>query len=72
MIHLHNIYTCIGIFRFWLGAEFSAGWSAKKSKKMVSKSDQTRQKIRKLSRDIYDQYFDAAQVDLIIRLVAVV
>ena len=44
-----------------LGPEFSAGWSAKKSKKMVSKSDQTRQKIRKLSREIYDQYFEAAQ-----------
>ena len=53
------------IYIFCLGAEFSAGWSAKKSKKMVSKSDQTRQKIRKLSRDIYDQYFEAAQVKLI-------
>lgn len=46
---------------FCSGPEFSAGWSAKKSKKLVSKSDQTRQKIRKLSRDIYDQYFEAAQ-----------
>jgi len=44
-----------------LGPEFSAGWSAKKAKKLVSKTDQTRQKIRKLSRDIYEQYFEAAQ-----------
>jgi len=44
-----------------LGPEFSAGWSGKKSKKLVSKTDQTRQKIRKMARDIYEHYFEAAQ-----------
>ena len=44
-----------------LGPEFSAGWSGKKTKKLVSKADQTKQKIRKLARDIYDHYFEAAQ-----------
>jgi len=44
-----------------LGPEFSAGWSGKKTKRLVSKSDQTKQKIRKLARDIYEHYFEAAQ-----------
>merc|ERR1719397_77131 len=44
-----------------LGPEFSAGWSGKKTKKLVSKADQTKQKIRKMARDIYDHYFEAAQ-----------
>ena len=44
-----------------LGPEFSAGWSGKKTKKLVSKADQTKQKIKKIARDIYDHYFEAAQ-----------
>ena len=44
-----------------LGPEFSAGWSGKKSKKLVSKTDQTRQKIRIMARDIYEHYFEEAQ-----------
>merc|ERR1719410_610144 len=44
-----------------LGPEFSAGWSGKKTKKLVSKADQTKQKIKKMARDIYDHYFEAAQ-----------
>ena len=44
-----------------LGPEFSAGWSGKKTKRLVSKADQTKQKIRKTARDIYERYFEAAQ-----------
>ena len=44
-----------------LGPEFSAGWSGKKTKKLVSKADQTKQKIKKLARDIYEHHFEAAQ-----------
>ena len=44
-----------------LGPEFSAGWTGKKTKKLVSKADQTKQKIRKMARDVYDHYFEAAQ-----------
>ena len=44
-----------------LGPEFSAGWSGKKNKKLVSKVDQTKQKIKKIARDIYDHHFEAAQ-----------
>merc|ERR1719410_2340444 len=44
-----------------LGPEFSAGWSGKKTKKLVSKADQTKQKIKKMARDIYEHYFEAAQ-----------
>ena len=44
-----------------LGPEFSAGWSGKKTKRLVSKADQTRAKIRKLARDIYEHHFEAAQ-----------
>ena len=44
-----------------LGPEFSAGWSGKKAKKLISKADQTKQKIKKISRDIYEHHFEAAQ-----------
>jgi len=44
-----------------LGPEFSAGWSGKKTKRLVSKADQTKQKIRKMARDIYEHHFEAAQ-----------
>merc|ERR1719410_1026044 len=44
-----------------LGPEFSAGWTGKKTKRLVSKADQTRGKIRKLARDIYEHHFEAAQ-----------
>merc|ERR1719470_197107 len=44
-----------------LGPEFSAGWSGKKTKRLVSKADQTKQKIRKMARDIYEHYFEVAQ-----------
>ena len=44
-----------------LGPEFSAGWSGKKTKKLVTKADQTKQKIRKIARDIYEHHFEAAQ-----------
>merc|ERR1719500_2700086 len=44
-----------------LGPEFSAGWSGKKTKKLVSKADQTKQKIKKIARDIYEHHFEAAQ-----------
>ena len=64
-INLNKFFLLRSVFTIFVilcpGPEFSAGWSAKKSKKLVSKTDQTRQKIRKLSREIYDQYFEAAQ-----------
>jgi len=44
-----------------LGPEFSAGWAGKKTKKLVSKVDQTKQKIRKISSDIYRNHFEVAQ-----------
>ena len=44
-----------------LGPEFSAGWTGKKTKRLVSKADQTRAKIRKLARDIYEHHFEVAQ-----------
>ena len=44
-----------------LGPEFSAGWGGKKTRRLVSKADQTRAKIRKIARDIYEHHFEAAQ-----------
>lgn len=44
-----------------LGPEFAQGWTGKRTKRLVSKADQTRAKLRKLARDIYEHHFEAAQ-----------
>ncbi|XP_078675972.1 E3 ubiquitin-protein ligase HECTD1-like isoform X4 [Branchiostoma floridae x Branchiostoma belcheri] len=44
-----------------LGPEFSAGWGGKKSHRFKSKAEQTKQKIKCLARELYEQHFKAAQ-----------
>lgn len=43
------------------GPEFSAGWSNKKGKRLRSKTEATKQKVRYQAQTIYEQYFKAAQ-----------
>lgn len=44
-----------------LGAEFSTGWGGKKSKKFKSKTEEIKTKVKNQARDIYEQYFRAAE-----------
>lgn len=43
------------------GPEFSAGWSNKRGKRLRSKIEATKQKVRYQAQTIYEQYFKAAQ-----------
>ncbi|XP_030767252.1 E3 ubiquitin-protein ligase Ufd4 isoform X3 [Sitophilus oryzae] len=44
-----------------LGTEFSAGWTIKRGKKIRSKTEATKMKVKYLAHQIYEQYFRAAQ-----------
>ncbi|XP_071056058.1 E3 ubiquitin-protein ligase Ufd4 isoform X3 [Onthophagus taurus] len=44
-----------------LGPEFSTGWSNKRGKRLRSKMEATKQKVKYQAQAIYDQYFKAAQ-----------
>ncbi|XP_018579699.1 E3 ubiquitin-protein ligase Ufd4 isoform X5 [Anoplophora glabripennis] len=44
-----------------LGPEFSAGWTTKKGKRLRSKLEATKMKVKYLAHQIYEQYFRAAQ-----------
>lgn len=45
-----------------LGPEFSTGWSNKRcGKRLLSKTEATKQKVKYLAQSIYEQYFKAAQ-----------
>lgn len=45
----------------FIGPEFSAGWTTKKGKKLRSKTEATKIKVKYLAYSIYEQYFRAAQ-----------
>ncbi|XP_019870714.1 E3 ubiquitin-protein ligase HECTD1 isoform X2 [Aethina tumida] len=44
-----------------LGPEFAAGWTNKKGKRLRSKLEATKMKVKYLAHSIYEQYFRAAQ-----------
>ncbi|XP_018329894.1 E3 ubiquitin-protein ligase HECTD1 isoform X2 [Agrilus planipennis] len=44
-----------------LGPEFSAGWTSKRGKRLRSKTEATKQKVKNTAHAIYEQYFKAAQ-----------
>ncbi|XP_034255114.1 E3 ubiquitin-protein ligase HECTD1 isoform X1 [Thrips palmi] len=44
-----------------LGPEFAAGWTGKKGKRLRSKIEAIKQKVKVQAQDIYDKYFKAAQ-----------
>lgn len=45
----------------YLGPEFSAGWTNKKGKRLRSKLEATKMKVKYLAHQIYEQYFRVAQ-----------
>uniref|UniRef100_A0A0K8T796 E3 ubiquitin-protein ligase n=1 Tax=Lygus hesperus TaxID=30085 RepID=A0A0K8T796_LYGHE len=44
-----------------LGAEFASGWSGKRGKRLRSKIEALRHKVKTQAQEIYDKYFRAAQ-----------
>ncbi|XP_054264078.1 E3 ubiquitin-protein ligase HECTD1-like [Macrosteles quadrilineatus] len=44
-----------------LGPEFAAGWTGKRGKRLRSKIEAMKQKVKVQAQDIYDKYFKAAQ-----------
>ena len=44
-----------------LGPEFAAGWTSKKTKRLRSKAEAVKQKVKTLAKDIYDSHFKVAQ-----------
>lgn len=46
---------------FFSGPEFSSGWSNKRGKRLRSKIEATKQKVRYQAHALYEQYFKAAQ-----------
>lgn len=46
---------------FCLGPEFATGWTSKKGKRIRSKTEATKMKVKYLAHQLYEQYFRAAQ-----------
>jgi E3 ubiquitin-protein ligase HECTD1 len=46
---------------YFVGPEFAAGWTNKKGKRLRSKTEATKIKVKYLAHTIYEQYFRAAQ-----------
>ena len=44
-----------------LGPELAAGWTSKKTKRLRSKAEAVKQKVKSLAKDIYDNHFKVAQ-----------
>ena len=44
-----------------LGPELAAGWTSKKTKRLRSKAEAVKQKVKTLAKDIYDNHFKVAQ-----------
>ncbi|XP_033103063.1 E3 ubiquitin-protein ligase HECTD1-like isoform X1 [Anneissia japonica] len=44
-----------------LGPEFSTGWTGKRGKRLRSKVEQVKQKVKYLANELYDGYFKAAE-----------
>lgn len=44
-----------------LGPEFAAGWTCKKTKRLRSKVEAVKQKVRSLAKEIYENHFKVAQ-----------
>ncbi|XP_072425083.1 E3 ubiquitin-protein ligase HECTD1 isoform X6 [Chiloscyllium punctatum] len=44
-----------------LGSEFVAGWTGKRGRKLKSKLEKTKQKVRTMARDLYDDHFKAVE-----------
>ncbi|XP_050310432.1 E3 ubiquitin-protein ligase Ufd4 [Anthonomus grandis grandis] len=44
-----------------LGSEFAAGWTSKKGKRLRSRTEATKIKVKYLAHQLYEQYFRAAQ-----------
>ncbi|CAI5764116.1 E3 ubiquitin-protein ligase HECTD1 isoform X8 [Podarcis lilfordi] len=44
-----------------LGSEFVTGWTGKRGRKAKSKSEKTKQKVRTMARDLYDDHFKAVE-----------
>ncbi|KAF6130366.1 HECT domain E3 ubiquitin protein ligase 1 [Phyllostomus discolor] len=44
-----------------LGSEFVTGWTGKRGRKLKSKLEKTKQKVRTMARDLYDDHFKAVE-----------
>ncbi|XP_043929755.1 E3 ubiquitin-protein ligase HECTD1 isoform X1 [Protopterus annectens] len=44
-----------------LGTEFVTGWTGKRGRKLKSKLEKTKQKVRTMARDLYDDHFKAVE-----------
>ncbi|XP_075469295.1 E3 ubiquitin-protein ligase HECTD1 isoform X10 [Ascaphus truei] len=44
-----------------LGSEFVTGWTGKRGRKLKSKLEKTKQKVRSMARDLYDDHFKAVE-----------
>lgn len=57
LIHMYNYMLAYRSS----GPEFAAGWANKKGKRLRSKMEALKQKVKTQAQDIYDRYFKAAQ-----------
>ena len=43
------------------GSEFVTGWTGKRGRKLKSKLEKTKQKVKTMARDLYDDHFKAVE-----------
>ncbi|XP_074441187.1 E3 ubiquitin-protein ligase HECTD1 isoform X24 [Larus michahellis] len=56
--HSFTAETSLGKY---VGSEFVTGWTGKRGRKLKSKLEKTKQKVRTMARDLYDDHFKAVE-----------
>ncbi|XP_023647938.1 E3 ubiquitin-protein ligase HECTD1 isoform X9 [Paramormyrops kingsleyae] len=56
--HSFTAETSLGKF---VGSEFVTGWTGKRGRKLKSKLEKTKQKVKAMARDLYDDHFKAVE-----------
>ncbi|KAG9336359.1 hypothetical protein JZ751_002706 [Albula glossodonta] len=56
--HSFTAETSLGKF---VGSEFVTGWTGKRGRKLKSKLEKTKQKVKTMARDLYDDHFKAVE-----------
>lgn len=53
--------TSVTNFSFGSGSEFVTGWTGKRGRKLKSKLEKTKQKVKSMARELYDDHFKAVE-----------
>ncbi|KAM6973602.1 E3 ubiquitin-protein ligase HECTD1 isoform 3-T3 [Aplochiton taeniatus] len=59
--HSFTAETSLGELGWRIGSEFVTGWTGKRGRKLKSKLEKTKQKVKTMARDLYDDHFKAVE-----------